>query len=229
MKQWMGQFLNNPIYFIFPMLTCISFYEDSDSVDEVSNAEDEEKVEENEASVGPSENEEPEVSMEPRQESIEQIIEEGPVSHDGIVAVDDAEEIPDEVFEDPCEQNSTETKKAELEDKKMLFSKHQSNILFFLFVLGFTVSIGGDLAFQKSRYSKMPLYKSTTFPYLIIFMVYLLLWVDFIIAASNKTKGLFTMCSPRTNFFIDLFTYSTSILVCIVLIPLYAARKIYNW
>ena len=78
MKQWMGQFLNNPIYFIFPMLTCISFYEDHDSVDKVSNAEDEEKVEENEASAGPSEDEEPEVSVDQRLETIEQIIEEGP-------------------------------------------------------------------------------------------------------------------------------------------------------
>ena len=69
------------------------------------------------------------------------------------------------------------------------FSVHQSNVLYFLFVMSFVLIMGADIAVQRARWSGIWAYgyDSLTFKYLLIFLLNFCLWVDFIKGAGPES------------------------------------------
>ena len=69
------------------------------------------------------------------------------------------------------------------------FSMNQSNILFFLFVMSFALVMGTDVAVQKARWSGIWAwgFQSLTFKLMLIFLLNLFLWVDFIRGVQSQS------------------------------------------
>lgn len=211
--------MDNPSYFIFPLLTCISFYYHSqgsnlsnnsdgqnvntpsddielqqvhnhiqtalqENIGETSANDIDENVAKNEeeslASVS--------VEDEPNTESLDEEPTEPELRENEAVVVIETQEEPGPI-------QNVEEKRNDNEDVQ--FSVLQSNILYFLFALSFIMIIGADVAIQRARWldATYKIYKSTTFKYLIVFIVNLYLWFDFIREArkvniqSNYTSG----------------------------------------
>ena len=152
-KNWIFQTLNNPVYFIFPILTSMSFYGkpkkniEEEEGNKASNDEGEEEgskasndireKEGNEASNGIREEEGNKASNDIREE-------EGNKASNNI-----REEEGNKTSNDIREE---EGNNASEEDKiNMHFSIKQSNILYMFFLLGSVLCIFGDVYHQDKR------------------------------------------------------------------------------
>ena len=169
---WLTSFLDDPVLFLFPILTSMSFYE-YDTADISVN---EPKEDENIPEVPPealemNEGTEDNIKIGLRTGGVyigeEIIIEDLEVEDNDceIIEVVEVEEDPDNlplenvaniqhwsgVNEDAIEKRDKE----ELKGQKIIFSKSQSNILYLLFALGASVCIGGDISIQVYRSSHL--------------------------------------------------------------------------
>ena len=195
-RDWVTQFLDDPVLFIFPILTSMSFYE-YDKENLISN---EEKVEDNIYEV-PNEIPEVDDSVEDRNDAEDrnegdnlgtggvyigaeniEVLEEIVVDHpEDLAQSDDA---ATNIESDQINTNSDSAEKEEKERKKIIFSKNQSNILFGLFALGVSICIGGDVTLQLIRNARLT---TVSCSILAIFLANALLWLDFSLTANSSS------------------------------------------
>ena len=205
-----GKILDDPVYFIFPLLTSISFYEREEPIEEQNNlhldeiifhnTEENQKSEQNvqtNESVLPSASD---VSFDVDDRE-EQDKHENNLDFDNIIFHDlETQELEQNVLSNQSDVSVYEEQEEEehqnkdneevLVDNSMSkqFSVHQSNILYFLFVMSFGLIMGADIALQRVRWSGIWAYgyESLTFKYLLIFLLNFCLWVDFIRGTDSQ-------------------------------------------
>ena len=92
------------------------------------------------------------------------------------------------------------------------FSLIHSNNLYLLFLLGFLTCFGGDLVMQWARKGKV---SENTKLFIFIFIVNILLWIDFNVKFSKKREP-----RGRQECFCETFLAdSTNLLFCIIVAP----------
>lgn len=223
MKGLLNNVLDDPIYFIFPVLTCISFYGEK----KVKKKKNESKIENESTQKKKNENENMKESVEENvndnindnmkenvndnmNESVEESIDEtsceeteqndvSVLSEDIVVIEECNKEIKTD--SENFAEDTVESLEEEDEDQ-MIFSKYQSNVLYFLFTLGFVIIIGADLAFQKGRGSVTNIFESQTFAYVLLYIINFFLWIDFI-RNSQKSRNTLVIC--RGEIFFNYF------------------------
>ena len=190
-RDWVTQFLDDPVLFIFPILTSMSFYE-YDKENLICN---EERVEEHISEV-PNEIPEMNDDVEDRNEGDNlgtggvyigaeniEVLEEIVVDHPEDLTQSE-EAVTNIEIDQTNKSNSDLAEEEEKENKKIIFSKNQSNILYGLFALGVSICIGGDVTLQLIRNARL-----TTVGYCIlaIFLGNALLWLDFSLTANSSS------------------------------------------
>lgn len=251
--------MDDPLYFIFPLLTCISFYQKAEAQSETATEAPADNTEEgpNNAAIivvedycSSHDNDDGNLTLEESPHNscsignIEDFSDESFTSHMSNIDVLSSH-TDNAMVEDPAVNNETDEDQKEDEDNhtSKQFSVHQSNVLYFLFVISFGLIIGADLAIQKARWSKMDLIlDSVTFKYLLVFIVNFYLWVDFTIAAQSKSvislfngkydlvhNNAYNLYLVPASFLTNLLLYSTNIMFCVILLPFYAIRSLYRW
>ena len=252
LNSWMRYVLDDPIYFMFPILTCISFYNKKTSIGEenikecgesfdvnksscINGDEEEKRNDDNSEDNDADENDYDDVDTSRSKHSVyddQQTEQEASVNEMKKEPSGECELIEEEIMTfseyqmnaqmEVCADEEVE-KEEQNEDKKecmelsksvnhhqpakkerpkdsdadkMLFSKYQSNVLYFLFTLGFVVIVGADLTFQKGRGSFDNVYESNTFPYIIIYVINFSLWID-IINNSDSSRSVTDICTGK--------------------------------
>ena len=236
-RDWVTQFLDDPVLFIFPILTSMSFYE-YDKENLICN---EERVEEHISEV-PNEIPEMNDDVEDRNEvdnlgtggvyigaeNIE-VLEEIVVDHPEDLTQSE-EAVTNIEIDHTNKSNSDPAEKEETENKKIIFSKNQSNILYGLFALGVSICIGGDVTLQLIRNARL-----TTVGYCIlaIFLGNALLWLDFSLTANSSSfhqsydgiNQFMVMETSPAMFFQDLSAQCSQKFFSTPLILLYASNS----
>lgn len=245
---WITSFLDDPVLFLFPILTSMSFYE-YDTADNITI--NEPKEEENIPEV-PAEAQEKNEDTEDNNEVDlrtggvyigDEIIIEDLEAEDNdyeIIEVVEVEENPENLQlenvaniqhcgdnEDAIEKRDKE----ELKGQKIIFSRSQSNILYLLFALGASVCIGVDISIQVYRSSHLTSIMNYILP---VCLGNLLLWVDFMLTANSinlyeSCAGIIQILNTQLNFsgyyasvFSEILAYTTNTFVCfkyIVMLP----------
>ena len=209
-KNLLGKIMDDPVYFMFPLLTCISFYkhEEKDS-EEVHEVQVPEGMNESQDDITGGEEPGGPIDMSENFEIDEDLenscsianIESSSSAEDVTIAESPLTEsaLAEEQFSDPHEeeQDIPPTIEQDYDDMGKQFSLHQSNTLYFLFCLSFAIIIGGDFTMQRARWSKVSLIflvtHSVTAKYLFIFLLNLYLWVDF--TRGSQSKSIITLCN----------------------------------
>ena len=191
--------MDNPSYFIFPLLTCISFYNKQDpsqsnATETISNDQNVE-IGESTAPIPDADDLELGISNESNPSSCDielQSIEERSMASINEASNESRQEENKEIVEHQVvvveESEETETSQHVEEEEEDVstddfqFSSHQSNFLYFLFSLSFAIIIGADIALQTARWGwvAVDLFGNSILKYLIIFILNLCLWLDFI-------------------------------------------------
>ena len=162
---WLTSFLDDPVLFLFPILTSMSFYEYDTADISVNQPKEDENIPEVPAEA-PEMNEDTEDNNEIglRTGGVyigdEIIIEDLEVEDNDceIIEVVEVEENIANIQHQYCGVNEDAIEKRdkeELKGQKIIFSKSQSNILYLLFALGASVCIGGDISIQVYRSSHL--------------------------------------------------------------------------
>ena len=192
LANWLTSFLDDPVLFLFPILTSMSFYEYDTADITIHEPKEDENIPEVPAEAQEkNEDTEDNNEVDLRTGGVyigDEIIIEDLEAEDNdyeIIEVVEVEENPDNlqlenvaniqhcgVNEDAIEKRDTE----ELKGQKIIFSKRQSNILYLLFALGASVCIGVDISIQVYRSSHLTSIMHYILP---VCLGNLLLWVDF--------------------------------------------------
>ena len=214
-KSWVAKVMDNPSYFIFPLLTCISFYKRPDLQTVTLNGSRDEMDQKIENGLNAME-EIPSIPIEII--VVKEAEDQANETANNLISPDDMErsEIIEVVSEDtdesPAIENSEESIETSEEETVVVkqtfdisesgqelsneanfdefqFSVHQSNVLYFLFAISFVFIIGSDFAIQRARWKGTEIYNSITFKYLFIFLGNLYLWFDFIQEARSRNPS----------------------------------------
>ena len=214
---------------MFPLLTCISFYEHEENSSELKVPEEavenlievEADIIAEEPKVISSTEEYFEVDEEDQEGSIENIEElqfstssdetlaESTFTENNAIAEEPFSDgiIVDSSFTDQQEQVAHAQSPPEQEQifdhMAKQFSLRQSNTLYFLFCLSFAMIIGADFTLQRARWSYVSLVflvaNSVTTKYLFIFLLNLYLWVDFI--RGSQSESIVSLCNGKRQTF----------------------------
>ena len=196
---WLTSFMDDPVLFLFHILTSMSFYEYDTADISVNEPKEDENIPEVPAKAqdmneGTEDNE---IGLRTGGVYIgdEIIIEDLEVEDNDceIIEVVEVEEDPDNVPRElenvaniqHCRVNEDAIEKRDKEEskgQKIIFSKSQSNILYLLFALGASVCIGGDISIQVYRSSRLTSIMNYILP---VCLGNLLLWADFMLTANS--------------------------------------------
>ena len=159
-EKWSTSILADPVHFIFPLFTCISFYHRKDNIHHKKELQQEERFV---SAVGFEEKkEEQDYDLVNHQNdpngSTNEIQNSNQVSPRliNIIETDldvEAQNVDQhsQIEEGVNSAKASATKIEENSAPPRLFSVHQSNVLYFLFFIGAAICIGGDVLMQYQR------------------------------------------------------------------------------
>ena len=211
-KKWLSSILDNPVYFIFPVLTCMSFYGKESHQNEMNNislknvsddqieSDHNTGIKENSNNTMPLESAD---SIRMENESIETKDEASKDDDEDSISVfthatsnsfqDNSKSCAEETSEPKAivQMHIQDTENADASNlkKRHVFSPEQSIVLYILFMIGYLFCIGGDLALQLYRSPYIPLYNTIAFNCLMFFLLNGLLWTDFIIHSFRSNEN----------------------------------------
>ena len=129
-----------------------------------------------------------------------------------------------------CQYEAIQKEVENLDSKQRspAFSFYQSNILYILFFLGFASCIILDVLVQFERKGwRIESISPMTRWAVAILLVNIGLWVDFMIGRT-KRKETFGSNDEESSWLIDLISFSSNSLVCIILLPFFLCRKLFT-
>ena len=210
-KNWFSSILDNPVYFIFPVLTSMSFYGKQSHQNEMNNislknVSDDQIERDHNTDIKEDSNDamplESADSVRMENESIETKDEASKDDDEDSISVfthnssnifqDNSKSCAEEAIEPKEVQmhiQDTENVKTSNLKKRHVFSPEQSIVLYILFMIGYLFCIGGDLALQLYRSPYIPLYNTIAFNCLMFFLLNGLLWTDFIIHSFRSNEN----------------------------------------
>ena len=230
--------IENPVYFIFPIVTNISFYElESENLKSKTFFTENEQMKEllkQSLMITPTA-----VIIDLKETGeVEEENDVGPTTEDWMdyaspISNSADEEIDVEICENPEISTELDLESSDEDDETQngqhdfphSFSLSQSNILYFLFNFGFIVCTLLDLTIQIIKRSASwgdisPMTKLAVF----VLFTNIILWLDFVREILRKKAK--TNVHKDDGWVYDLILFSTNGLVCIFLMPLFVLKHL---
>ena len=244
LQNWINQIIYDPVYFLFPILTSLSFYEKTKLKDREYQGKDRkllvhqnvspnnsQKVETSEQNGNIDNDEISGVHIQSSENSILTI-----TNEDGIVRV---ESTVTKINEMTVEVGNLRNDALPSEETEKKFSVKQSNTLYLLFCVSTSLCIWGDLWHQSKRGIKMDLCRAPgrlkclkfllgshmspfTSAAILMFGANFILWVDFMMSNRDMDSD----SSNGESFFQDLMRYTTHAAFCVLFLPFLGVYKL---
>ena len=210
LKNWFSSILDDPVYFIFPILTCMSFYGENSPSNEfelnkrsLKNDQTENdhhtEIKEDTNDILPFENVNCINIESENHEKKEATNKEEDSDSISVFLHNSSDDIENNIklcneysSKDAIQVHISDIENYEElnQNKKhvMVFSPQQSIVLYILFFVGYLLCIGGDLAMQIYRSPNINIFNTITFYCLMLFVLNGLLWTDFIIHSFRSNE-----------------------------------------
>ena len=168
-RQWLSQTLNDPVYFVFPILTSISFYGEATAVVPTNGVDSQHKNRKEHKNEDLNLNQASETNQHQDPSTSKQSIKREKETESTKSCTGSTEQqdpvLLSEAESDDCENNVCVIKKVNLDQEietlnlsttaeptgEMLFSFEQSNVLYVLFILGSSFCLFADIYHQRAR------------------------------------------------------------------------------
>lgn len=249
-KRYFSKILEDPIYLIFPIFTNISFYNNEDQSSQGNKSSKENsflsssKISKTQQTLWIGLVQTPAIivaikvkdnhigeSLDIEDTYVEDSVDEDVGDENGDNEVfDKIEELEDGEVRDEDVQGNIQTmviepiRYEEPKQKLHTFSLYQSNVLYLLYVSGFSVSVFLDVYIQYAR-KGWDIHVSTTYCVILLF-INIFLWLDFV--REFLRKKIEDNNNQPKNWLYDTVIFSTNSLMCLILLPVWAIYRAYQ-